>query len=70
LPRISSSPSPQDDHIDRATFFDRCFPTNERFVSQEFKRVAATGDDVFVMCEYRLRATGTATRKSSLSAMD
>jgi ketosteroid isomerase-like protein len=23
--------SPQDDHIDRAAFFDRCFPTADRF---------------------------------------
>ena len=32
--------SPQDDHIDRAAFFERCFPT--------------AGDDVFVLYEYEL----------------
>src|ERR1700704_3599855 len=37
--------SPQDDHIDRAAFFEQCFPTSERFISQELKRVAPTGDD-------------------------
>jgi ketosteroid isomerase-like protein len=58
--------SPQDDHIDRAAFFERCFPTNERLVSQELKRVAATGDDVFVMYEYQLRATGERYRNTEL----
>ena len=58
--------SPQDDHIDRASFFERCFPTSERFVSQEIKRVASTGDDVFVMYEYELRATGERYRNTEL----
>ena len=55
--------SPQDDHIDRATFFDRCFPTADRLVSQEVLAVApagasAAGDDVFVLYEYELKAGG------------
>lgn len=58
--------SPQDDHIDRAAFFERCFPTSERFVSQELKQVATTGDDVFVMYEYQLRATGERYRNTEL----
>ena len=58
--------SPQDDHIDRAAFFERCFPTSEHFVSQELKRVATTGDDVFVMYEYQLRATGERYRNTEL----
>jgi ketosteroid isomerase-like protein len=58
--------SPQDDHIDRAAFFERCFPTSERFSSQELKRVASTGDDVFVMYEYQLRATGDRYRNTEL----
>lgn len=58
--------SPQDDHIDRATFFERCFPTSDRFVCQEVKRVAATGDDVFVMYEYQLRETGERYRNAEL----
>ncbi|HEY3262643.1 MAG TPA: hypothetical protein VGJ95_20665, partial [Pseudonocardiaceae bacterium] len=37
--------SPQDDHIDRATFFERCFPTSDRFAYQELKQMATTGDD-------------------------
>lgn len=47
--------SPQDDHIGRATFFERCFPTAGRFRTQELLHVVATdGDDVFVMYEYEL----------------
>jgi ketosteroid isomerase-like protein len=47
--------SPQDDHIDRATFFERCFPTADRFVSHELLEVVPTdGDDVFVLYEYEL----------------
>lgn len=47
--------SPQDDHIDKAAFFERCFPTADRFVSQEMLHVVpTTTDDVFVMYEYEL----------------
>jgi ketosteroid isomerase-like protein len=45
----------QDDHIDRATFFERCFPTADHFVSHELLAVVPTdGDDVFVLYEYEL----------------
>jgi ketosteroid isomerase-like protein len=47
--------SPQDDHIDRAAFFERCFPTAGRFVSHELLEVVPTGgDDVFVLYDYVL----------------
>jgi ketosteroid isomerase-like protein len=47
--------SPQDDHIDRAAFFERCFPTADHFVSHELLAVVATdGDAVFVLYEYEL----------------
>lgn len=48
--------SPQDDHIDRAAFFERCFATMGRLRSQELlKVVPSDGDDVFVLYEYELR---------------
>lgn len=51
--------SPQDDHIDKATWFARCFPTTERLASQELLEVVPTdGDDVFALYEYELRAGG------------
>jgi ketosteroid isomerase-like protein len=47
--------SPQDDHIDRAAFFERCFPTADRFKEHELLAVVPTdGHDVFVLYEYEL----------------
>jgi ketosteroid isomerase-like protein len=47
--------SPQDDHIDRAAFFERCFPTAGRFKEHELLAVVPTdGHDVFVLYEYEL----------------
>jgi ketosteroid isomerase-like protein len=51
--------SPQDDHIDKATWFERCFPTTSRLASYDLLQVVATdGDDVFVLYEYELEAGG------------
>jgi len=56
--------SPQDDHIDRATYFERCFPTAERFVSQTTLALVDFGaDDVFVLYEYEL-ASGEVHRNT------
>lgn len=49
--------SPQDDHISKAAFMERCFPTANRLVSQEIVELvpaAANSDAVFVMYEYEL----------------
>jgi len=51
--------SPQDDHLDRDTFLERCFPTADRFVRQDLVHVTpASGTDVFVLYEYELRDGG------------
>jgi ketosteroid isomerase-like protein len=47
--------SPQDDHIDRAAYFERCFPTADRFRRHEVLSMAGSGDDVFVLYEYELQ---------------
>jgi ketosteroid isomerase-like protein len=61
--------SPQDDHIDRATFFERCFPTADRLTSQEIvSLVPADGDDVFLMYEYELK-TGERHRNVELQTV-
>lgn len=40
--------SPQDDHIDKAAYLERCFPTADRLNSQEILELVSTGgDDVF-----------------------
>lgn len=58
--------SPQDDHIDRSTYFERCFPTADRLVSQEIVLlVDATSDSAFVMYEYEL-TTGARHRNTEL----
>jgi len=49
--------SPQDDHIDRGAYFERCFPTTYRLRRQDLLHVTPAGDcdvDVFVMYEYEL----------------
>lgn len=58
--------SPQDDRIDKAAYFARCFPTTDRLASQELLEVlAAAGDDVFVLYEYTLR-TGQTYRNTEI----
>jgi ketosteroid isomerase-like protein len=48
--------SPQDDHIDKAAFLERCFPTADRLNSQEIvELVSAGGDGVFILYEYELK---------------
>jgi ketosteroid isomerase-like protein len=47
--------SPQDNHIDRAAFFERCFPTADRFKEHQLLAVVPSeGDDVFVLYGYEL----------------
>jgi len=43
--------SPQDAGIDRATYFDRCWPNNETLAAFEFKRLHEAGDEVLVTYE-------------------
>jgi ketosteroid isomerase-like protein len=47
--------SPQDDHIDKAAYLERCFPTSDRFTdSVVLALVAADDDSVFLLYEYEL----------------
>jgi ketosteroid isomerase-like protein len=56
--------SPQDDHIGKAAFLERCFPTAARLVSQRIlDLVDAGGDGVFIRYEYEL-ATGERHRNT------
>ncbi|WP_230314129.1 nuclear transport factor 2 family protein [Nakamurella alba] len=48
--------SPQDDHIDRAAFLERCFPTADRTTRQDLLVVTGVGDGrVYVTYEYDLK---------------
>ena len=40
--------SPYDDAIDRAAYFDRCWPNGDRFASFDIGRVVVDGDAAFV----------------------
>ncbi len=40
--------SPLDNRIDRATYFERCWPNNEAIVDFEFIHLVSDGDRVFV----------------------
>ena len=51
--------SPQDDHIDKAAYFERCFPTADRLRSQEILELVSAGEDqAFILYEYELRTGG------------
>ncbi|QMU77217.1 nuclear transport factor 2 family protein [Streptacidiphilus sp. PB12-B1b] len=61
--------SPQDDRIDRAAFFERCFPTADRFRTQRIlDAVPACGDGVLIVYEYEL-VTGERYRNVELSTV-
>lgn len=61
--------SPQDDHIGKAAFLQRCFPTADRFSSQEILRLVDAGDDgVFILYEYELK-TGERYRNTEFSTV-
>jgi ketosteroid isomerase-like protein len=62
--------TPQDDHLDRAAYFERCFPTAERFARQEIQATAVAGNGVFVMYEYELADTGETYRNTELHTVD
>jgi ketosteroid isomerase-like protein len=55
--------SPQDDHIDKADFMRTCFPTADRFVSQEIVELVDGSDGVFMLYEYVL--TGSARHRNA-----
>ena len=43
--------APPDPGIDRATYFERCWPNSETIESFEFKRLVEIGDEVLVTYE-------------------
>lgn len=53
--------SPYDDHIDRATYFERCWPNSASIDDMRIEGAAEDGDAVLVMYEVRT-ATGSAFR--------
>ncbi len=63
--------SPQDDHIDRQVFLERCFPTADHFARQELLHVVAADDrDVFIQYEYELKTGGTYRNTEVITVVD
>ena len=61
----TTSGSPQDDGIDRATYFERCWPAHETFAAFDFKRLHGLGDEVLVTYEAE-RTDGTRFRNTEV----
>ena len=57
--------SPPDPGIDRATYFERCWPNSELIESFEFKRLVDAGDEVVVTYE-STKTDGTRFRNTEV----
>jgi ketosteroid isomerase-like protein len=57
--------SPADPGIDRATYFERCWPNSERIKAFEFKRLEEVRDEVLVTYE-ATRTDGTRFRNTEI----
>jgi ketosteroid isomerase-like protein len=63
--------SPQDDHIDKVAFFERCFPTAARFRRQDLLRVVPASEElVFIYYEYDLTDGGTYRNMEAITVRD
>ena len=63
--------SPQDDHIDKGAFLERCFPTADRVSRQELVHVVRADEhNVFVMYEYDLKTGGTHRNVELITVVD
>jgi ketosteroid isomerase-like protein len=61
--------SPADVGIDRATYFERCWPNSELIEAFEFKRLVEAGDEVFVTYE-ATRTDGTRFRNTEVLTLE
>jgi ketosteroid isomerase-like protein len=63
--------SPRDDHIDKAAFFERCFPTADLFHWQTLLHVTPADDElVFVYYEYELKTGGIYRNVEAMTVRD
>jgi ketosteroid isomerase-like protein len=61
--------SPPDVGIDRATYFERCWPNSENIAAFDFKRLEPVGDEVLVTYEAE-RTDGTRFRNTEILGFD
>jgi ketosteroid isomerase-like protein len=50
--------SPYDDHIDRTTYFERCWPNSDKMRELREVKLFEQGDEVFVLYEARFDGSG------------
>ncbi|MBB5929605.1 nuclear transport factor 2 family protein [Streptomyces echinatus] len=63
--------SPQDEHIDRAAFFERCFPTAGRFTEQRVLHLVAVDEElVLVHYEYEPASGGRYRNVEAVTVRD
>ncbi|MFE6288273.1 nuclear transport factor 2 family protein [Streptomyces sp. NPDC057877] len=63
--------SPRDDHIGKAAFFERCFPTADRFTQHRLLRLTpADGELVFAYYEYELATGGRYRNVEAITVRD
>ncbi|MFF4255028.1 nuclear transport factor 2 family protein [Streptomyces sp. NPDC001663] len=63
--------SPRDDHIDKAAFFERCFPTADRFAEQRLLHVVPADEElVLVHYEYELTTGGRYRNVEAITVRD
>jgi ketosteroid isomerase-like protein len=61
--------SPPDPGIDRATYFERCWPNSELIEGYEFARLAEVGDEVLVTYE-STKSDGKRFRNTEILGFD
>jgi ketosteroid isomerase-like protein len=61
--------SPRDDRIDRAEFFERCYP-NPDLAGFEFKRLTAIADDEVLVTYELVRKDGTRGRNTEILGVE
>jgi ketosteroid isomerase-like protein len=61
--------SPPDPGIDRATYFERCWPNSKLIESFDFKRLVECGDEVIVTYESR-KTDGNRFRNTEVLTFD
>ena len=61
--------SPLDNRLDRATYFERCWPNSERLERFEYVRLVESGDEVVVTYE-ATRTDGSRFRNTEVLAFD
>ncbi|MCD6014124.1 MAG: ketosteroid isomerase [Solirubrobacterales bacterium] len=61
--------SPPDPGIDRATYFERCWPNAELIEAYELTRLVEAGDEVVVTCE-ALKTDGRRFRNTEVFTFD